>query len=169
MLLGLGWRCSTGTRSMPSVRRSSSRWCAITPGSCCGRSPRRSAWRRRRSCDRSAPIHANILTGDVPRGRRGEIDGGAHQIRLVAEAAERRVLDHRGADLVQQPAGHFEGKKPGQSAFTRIPWRPHSAASARVNCNAPPSRRSSPPPACRCRCAAPPPRRRSRCCPSGAG
>ena len=85
------------------------------------------------SYDGRAAVDRDRLAGDVARGFGGEQHREALQVLVAAEAARRRpFLDQLAGRCRAWRAVIFDGKKPGQMAFTVMPCTPHSAASWRV-------------------------------------
>ena len=98
-----------------------------------GRCPSRSGRESAAVDGADAAVDRQDLAGDVLAGRAGEQDGGALEVVIIAEAAQRRLLGQRSSPRrASVPRVIRLGKKPGASALTVMPWRPHSPASARV-------------------------------------
>src|SRR6267142_2289967 len=52
-------------------------------------------------------VHADVLPSDMTRRVRGQIHGGALQVRVAAEAPQRGAGNHRRADDLEQATRQF--------------------------------------------------------------
>lgn len=84
------------------------------------------------SDDAHATIDRHPLAGDVFARIGGQQNTQAFEVLVVAQAVQGACAAKVSPILARVAAVSLLGKNPGQMAFTRMLWAPHSAAKARV-------------------------------------